>query len=158
MQHTAGGWLHAIESSGAGLLVRDAVWLYPAANVLHVLAALVFFAAVAVMDLRVLGLAGGDPVRPTLARFRRVAVAAFLAMLASGGVLFLAEATALGANPSFQVKLVLIALGLANVLWLEASLSRAAPGAVPGAARRAAMLSLVLWLGVAACGRFIAYV
>jgi hypothetical protein len=159
VEHQVAGLLAALEASAIGLTVRDAVMLYPLANVLHVVALMVFFAAVAVMDFRVLGLLGEGSVAATLGRFRKIAIAAFLVVAGTGGVMFVAEATGIALNPSFQVKLVLIAIGLLNVVWLEASLRRRpASVAVPISARAAASLSLVVWLSVAAAGRWIAYV
>lgn len=155
MEHQGAGWLAAIEQSGFGQYVRDAVLLYPLANVAHVLAVLVFFAAVAVMDFRLLGWLKGEPAHQVVARWRRVAIAAFALIVASGSVLFVPEATAVAQNSAFLVKLALIAIGLVNVLVV----TRAMRGGetVPAVARLGAAVSLLLWLMTAACGRFIAY-
>ncbi len=155
MEHGGPAFLVALEQSFAGQYVRDAVLLYPLANVAHVLAVLVFFAAVAVMDFSLLGLLPGEPARIT-ARFRRLAVAAFGVLAASGSILFLPEASAVAANPAFLAKLALIVLGLGNVALLGWAM-RGAGEAVPVLARASAMASLLVWLLVAACGRFIAY-
>ncbi len=155
MEHGGPAFLVALEQSFAGQYVRDAVLLYPLANVAHVLAVLVFFAAVAVMDFSLLGLLPGEPAR-IMARFRRLAVAAFGVLALSGSILFLPEASAVAANPAFLAKLALIVLGLGNVALLGWAM-RGAGEAVPGMARASAMASLLVWLLVAACGRFIAY-
>lgn len=158
MEHGAIGIFQLLERSGFGQLIRDAVYLYPVANVAHVLAALVFFASVAIMDLRVLGALRDDAAESVIARFRPVAIAAFVALLASGVVLFTPEASAIVRNPSFLIKLALIAIGLLNVLWLTSAMKRGYPGMTARAARVPAALSLVVWLGVAAAGRYIAYI
>ena len=155
MEHAGPAWLLALEQSFAGQYVRDAVLLYPLANVAHVLAVLVFFAAVAVMDFALLGLLPGAPAR-IMARFRRLAVAAFGVLVLTGSVLFLPEASAVAANPAFLVKLGLIFLGLANVRLLGWAMQGAGAD-VPVLARACAVVSLLVWLLVAACGRFIAY-
>jgi hypothetical protein len=147
-----------LERSGFGLLIRDAVLIYPIANVVHVLSALVFFASVAIMDLRVLGALRADAGEAVIARFRPVALGAFCALLASGVILFTPEASAIIKNPSFQIKLALIAIGALNVIWLERALKRGYPGMTARAARVPAALSLAVWLGVAAAGRYIAYI
>jgi hypothetical protein len=157
LEHSA-GLFHWIEQSAAGLFVRDATLIYPIANVLHVLAAMVFFAAVAVMDLRVLGLIGGESIAAVLARYRRVAILALALLVATGLFLFVPEAAALARNASFRIKVALILIGLANVLVLERAMRGAGEAAhVPRAAKVSAVASLILWLMVAACGRFIAY-
>lgn len=155
MEHDSAGWLAAIEQSGFGQYVRDAVLLYPLANVAHVLAVLVFFAVVAVMDFRLLGWLGGEPAHQVVVRWRRVAIAAFAVIAASGTVLFVPEAAAVAQNPAFLTKLTLIGIGLLNVVVV----TRAMRGSdtVPGIARVGAGLSLLLWLMTAAFGRFIAY-
>lgn len=158
MEHDGATIFHLLERSGFGMLIRDAVMIYPVANVVHVLAVLVFFAAVAVMDLRLLGWLGDETPEAVMRRFRPVAIGALLTLLASGIVLFTPEASAIIRNPSFQLKLALIALGLANVWWLGRAMRTAKPGTIPGGARFAASASLLLWLGTAAAGRYIAYI
>lgn len=158
MEHDGTTIFHVLERSGFGLLIRDAVMIYPIANVVHVLAVLVFFASVAVMDLRLLGWLRDETPEAVIRRFRPVAITAFAALLASGIILFTPEASAIIRNPSFQLKLALIALGLANVWWLGRAMRREEPGTVSGGARFAASASLLIWLGVAAAGRYIAYI
>ena len=51
-------WL-TLQESGYGGFIRNSVFFYPAANVLHVLGVISFFGLVATMDLALLG-AGGS--------------------------------------------------------------------------------------------------
>ncbi|MBV9964250.1 MAG: hypothetical protein JO008_01015, partial [Alphaproteobacteria bacterium] len=97
-----------------------------------------------------------------LAPARFAAIAAFIAMAASGFILFAAEASHLAVNPVFRLKLVLICAGLTNLAIYElcahrliAHLPAGAP--MPPRARAAGFLSLAIWIAVAACGRAIAY-
>jgi hypothetical protein len=154
--------LSALEGSAAAIAIRQSIWIYPAANVAHVMTLVVLAGAVAVMDLRLLGAFAPtrpvDVVRPA----RRVAILALVLMAASGLVLFTAEATHIAMNPVFQAKAALIALAIVNALIL---------GRIPGKAledmqpyesfaprvRAAAAVSLALWTTVAGLGRFIAY-
>ncbi len=149
-------FLAALQDSAYAAYARESVFLYPIANVTHVLAVLVFFAAVAAMDLRLLGVFGGTPARTVVARLRPVAFVALAVIAATGSTLFVTEAVATGRNPAFQLKLLAIALGLVNVGVNEWLLRRRGEGSAM--ARLSAALSLVLWLTVAACGRSIAYV
>ena len=65
----------ALEQSGFGAAIRQSTWLFPAANVGHVLALALFAGALAVMDVRLLGgLAATAPAR-LLARARNFALA-----------------------------------------------------------------------------------
>ena len=146
----------AIQDSAAGAYVRDSVYLYPAANVLHVLAVLAFFASVAAMDLRLLGAIRGEPAKAVIARLRPVSIGAALLILASGATLFVPEAVALARNGAFQLKMAAVAIGLINVAVNERAMRRQGEASLP--ARSTAALSLALWLAVAALGRLIAYV
>ena len=157
-----GGLLGAIEHSGFAAAARESVWIYPAANVGHILALTVFAASVAMIDARLLGAFGAITPRAFLRPVRYLAAGGFLAMLATGSVLFAAEATHVATNPVFQIKLTLIGLALLNAVLFElfsAAKVHALPagGGIPPLARLSAVLSLALWFCVAAAGRLIAY-
>jgi hypothetical protein len=161
MEHT-GGILSAIEHSWLGEVARTSVWLYPTANVGHILALTVFAASVAMMDARLLGAFRDIAPGPFLRTVRYVAMGAFTVMLLTGSVLFAAEATHVAANPVFQIKLVLISLALLNAVVFEFVASRHVRSlpervALPAFARVNAAISLGLWFSVAAAGRLIAY-
>ena len=73
-----------------------------------------------------------------------------------------AEASHLSLNPVFQLKAILFAAGLINVaiyeLWAKPAVEHLAPGAsMPIRAKVTGVLSLAIWVIVAACGRSIAY-
>jgi hypothetical protein len=152
----------ALEQSSFAAAVRQSLWLYPAANVGHVVALTFFAGAVAVMDVRLLGgLAATSPAL-LLARARSFAVAALAGMAVTGSVLFSAEASHIALNPAFQLKAALVAAGLINVaiyeFWAKRTVERLVPGAsMPARAKVAGVLSLGIWVAVAACGRSIAY-
>jgi hypothetical protein len=151
-----------LEGSGFGQMIRQSRWLYMAANVGHILSLTIFAGAVAVMDLRMVGAFAATAPGRLLRRTRLVAILAFLGLLVSGSVLFTAEASHVIMNRVFQLKLALILLGLINVALFEiftAPKIRDLPplAELPPAAKRAGILSLVLWLLIAACGRSIAY-
>jgi hypothetical protein len=80
----------------------------------------------------------------------------------SGLLMFSAHATEMIENPAFQLKLALILAAGVNAWAFHRTVFRNAaswpPGAAtPTAARAAAVASIVLWLGVIACGRLLAY-
>lgn len=162
MQEAAPAILVALEGSAVGLAIRQSVWAYPIANVLHILSLAGFAGAVSVMDMRLLGLMRAtvpiELVRPA----RLVAMLALLCLVSTGAVLFIAEASHVSLNPVFQIKAGLIALGILNALLLARRSGRdiaewPAFTPLPGRVRIAAGLSVVIWLAVAASGRMIAY-
>ena len=162
MNMEAPALLVALEGSPLGETIRQSIWLYPAANVAHVVGLALFAGSVAVMDLRILGAFAATTPANVVRPARYAAIAALVLMALSGSVLFTAEARHVSLNPVFQVKASLIALGIANALLVGPALARAladTPAFVPlpGRVRTAAMASIAIWLLVAASGRFIAY-
>lgn len=162
MEHLAdaGSLFHALERSAFAAQIRDATWIYPLANVTHVLGLAVFFALVAAMDLQVLGVLPGATAG-VVRRLRPFAVAGFVVMAASGLTLFAPEAHALSGNPAFRVKAAALLIAVTNMILFETlygrRLAASTPGAAPAGARVLAGVSLLAWLTVAACGRAAAY-
>lgn len=162
MDASAPALLLALEHSALGAAIRQSVWIYPLANVLHVMALTIFAGAVAVMDLRLLGAFPATEPAGVVRPARKVAVAALAVMASTGLVLFTAEASHISLNAVFLAKAALIALGLLNAIAVSRALDLALVGtpahaALPGRVRSAAALSLAIWLLVAGLGRAIAY-
>lgn len=154
--------LIALEQSALGMAIRQSVWIYPAANVLHILALTVLAASVAVMDLRLVGAFRETVPAAVIVPARRMAMLALTIMVLTGLVLFAAEASHVAMNPVFQVKMGLIALAVLNALIVQRTLPAVllktpAMTPLPLRFRLAAVVSLVLWFCVAAAGRLIAY-
>jgi hypothetical protein len=152
----------ALEQSDLGAAIRQSAWLFPVANVGHILALVMFAGALAVMDIRLLGGLSATSPAHVLMRARSIAIAAFVLLAATGFLLFTAEASHLILNPVFQIKLALIGLGLLNLAIFEFGVKRSvvdlSPGvAMPASAKTAGLMSLAIWIVVAACGRTIAY-
>lgn len=161
MEGPAGsGWLLWLEESALGDVLRQSLVLYPAANVAHVLGAVLLVGPILLFDLRVLGVGSRLPVA-ALARHALPWSAAGLAMqAASGFLLFTVEATSLAANPVLLAKLLLVVLGLANIAAFHLGPGRRldwTDGVAPPMARVFAALSLAIWLMVLVAGRLIAY-
>jgi len=154
--------LVALEQSGLGMAIRQSVWIYPAANVTHILALTMLAASVAVMDLRLLGAFRETVPAAVIVPARRIAVLALSLMVLTGLLLFTAEASHVIMNPVFQVKMGLIALAVLNALVVQRMLPAAlmktpAMTPLPPRFRVAAVISLALWFCIAAAGRLIAY-
>jgi hypothetical protein len=76
--------------------------------------------------------------------------------------MFMAHATEMLVNPAFQLKVALIAAAFLNAGIFHRWPFRAVGDwdtelQAPGPARLAGVLSLLLWTGVLACGRLLAY-
>jgi len=158
----APAFLLALEQSGIGQAIRQAAWIYPIANTGHILALMLFAAAVAVMDLRILGAFSATTPASVIVPARRASMLGLGLMLLTGLTLFVPDATRVGTHWVFQIKLALIALGIANALLIAGPALRGvaampADTPLPGRARVAAALSILIWLCVAGLGRLIAY-
>jgi hypothetical protein len=154
--------LIALEQSGLAAAIRQSAWAYPAANVGHILALTLFAGAVTVMDARLLGAFAAAPPASMVRPARRAAMLGLLLMLATGSVLFAAEASHVAMNPVFQIKVALISFGVLNAVLVARALDAAlddvpAFAPMPARVRLAALASLAIWISVAACGRLIAY-
>lgn len=162
MNAAAPDFLVALEASGLGAFIRQSIWVYPFANVAHVVAIALFAGAIAVMDVRMMGgMPGSDPAR-VVRGARCVAIAALIAVILSGAVLFTAEASHVALNVVFQIKMALVAFGLVHALFLGGRAVRALDGLgpqapMPGFARFAGALSMLTWLSVVGLGRYIVY-
>jgi hypothetical protein len=155
-------FLVALEQSGFASAIRQSVWAYPLANVGHIVALTLFAGSVVVMDLRLLGAFAATPPEAIVRPARAMAMVGLGLMALTGFMLFSAEASHVAMNRVFQIKAGLIALGIVNALVIAgpavSALGNAGPNAtLPARVRVAALLSLAIWITVAACGRLIAY-
>ena len=93
----------ALEESGFAASIRQSLWIYPAANIGHIVFLVFFAGALAVMDVRLLGGMSASAPGPLIGRARSFAMTALAGMAATGFLLFSADARqadegSLGAN------------------------------------------------------------
>jgi hypothetical protein len=146
----------ALEQSSLGAAARGSAWLYPLANLSHVLGAALLVGAIATFDIQVLRHAKNVGI---IARAVTPVAAFGLALqVASGTVLLAADAMPVVVNPAFQFKMAMFALGLINVAFFRWRFGGGLKAELPleGATGFAA-LSLASWLLALLAGRFIAY-
>ena len=150
---TLHGLLATYEASALGAAARGTIWVYPSANLLHVLGATLLFGGIAVFDIAVLR---GSAAVAAIGRAALPIAATGLALqVPTGLVLFAAEATTMAGNPAFLAKMAAMAIGIANLAlfhWRFAGMSLVRPGA-----RAQAGLSLAAWGVAVLAGRGIAY-
>lgn len=147
----------ALEGSALGMAARTSIWLYPVANITHVLGAALLVGASVTFDLAVLrrSLSAGRVLRAGIP----VAAVGLALQIVSGTVLFAAEAEPLVNNSAFLAKLVFIAVGLANIAAFHLLFPVRGWGeSPPDGVRLTAALSLGAWIGALLLGRAIAYV
>jgi len=162
VEHAVGapGWAIALQESGFAFVIRDSIWLYPAANLTHILGLALLVGSILILDLRLLGVGRWVAVDALARLTTPFSVLGICLMAVSGSLLFSADAAALSTNPTFQLKMAILAFALANAVLFRVLWQRRIAGwrdAVPGGARLQALLSGIGWLAVASCGRLIAY-
>jgi hypothetical protein len=141
-----------LEASALAVWARESpsIWAYPTILMLHTVGLGVIVGASAVVDVRMLGYAPRIALRSLAPLFRLIWLASALSA-ATGGILFIADATTKSTQPVFYVKLTLIALAL----WTTVGAKRAVVRDEPK--RWIALLSLLLWAGAITAGRLMAY-
>jgi uncharacterized protein DUF6644 len=155
--------LHWVETTPLAVFVSQSTYGFSAIDMFHVASVSVVFGMIAVLDLRLTGLAFTDFSVTDLSRqvlpwtWTAFAIAAL-----TGALMFSGQAVKYSVNFAFLVKIALMALAGLNVLAFHfityrgvAKWDRGVPA--PWAAKFAGALSLVIWVAVAAYGRFTAY-
>lgn len=152
-----------LEQTPIGASVRESVWLFPAVETAHLLGMALLVITVAAFDLRLLGLAARSVRLSELARrLFPWAWAAFLVQVVTGALLFSSEASRMVVNPAFQIKLVLIGLAGLHAATFRWIACRDMPSwevirPVPLRGKLAGLVSLALWVGIVAAGRWIGF-
>jgi hypothetical protein len=152
----------AIHAMPLAVALRSVPWLYPTVETLHIAAIGLLFGSIVIVDLRVLGFSKSMAVRQLARHALPWTMLAFLLAAVTGSLLFIAHAADLINNRLFLAKLCLISMAGVNAAMFHtgpyAGVADWDTGrSAPGLAKLSAMLSLGLWLGVIACGRWIAY-
>jgi hypothetical protein len=154
-------WAVALQDSSLGLGIRHSVWLYPLGNVLHVLGVALLVGSILALDFRFLGFGRRHvSVEGASKLLTPFAIAGILMLVPGGLIVFIADAGPLAANGILQLKLFLVAIGIANALMFRSQWGgRLAnwDANSTGAGRAQIVASIAIWLAVPTLGRLIAY-
>jgi hypothetical protein len=158
-----GSILQWLEATGLATRIRDSLYLFPLIESTHVFGLALVFGTIAVIDLRLLGVAS------THRSYQRMASdilkwtwAAFALTGATGALMFITNARVYYHNPFFRAKMLLLVLAGLNMLVFELTTGRSvqrwdtAPSP-PRAGKAAAVLSLAMWIAVIFMGRIIGF-
>lgn len=144
--------------------VRESLWLFPVIETVHLLGMAALVGTVTVFDLRLLGWAlRRQRVSELAKRLFPWCWAGFAVQVITGALLFSSEAVHVYANPAFRVKMVLILLAGVHALVFHWTVYRGVAtwdegDTLPLGARAAGLISILIWIGVVAAGRFIGFV
>jgi hypothetical protein len=143
----------ALQRSALGTAIQQSTWMFPTIETIHVFALAAVFGSIALVDLRLLGLASKD--RSVTAVTRELLPwtwGAFAVAAISGSLLFVSRAADYVHIWVFPAKFVFMALAAVNMLVFhlvtQKSIARWDTGRPILGARVAGGLSLVLWTAV----------
>jgi hypothetical protein len=149
----------SIQDVGVFTAVRESMYVYPVLLSIHLACIALFGGLILVTNLRLLGWVLTDISAEALIQsLRPWKQAGFVVMVTCGVLLGASKAEEYLTNPFFLTKMALLAgLGL-HGLYFAGRVYRRDEGLIsPSTARTAAVLSLILWVGVVSMGRWIAY-
>jgi uncharacterized membrane protein len=151
------------ENSGLADNIRENDVLFPLIESVHVVAICLVVGSILAVDLRLLGLASVHrSVSRVTAGILPLTWIAFAVAVGSGGLLFISNATKYLENGYFVAKLCLIGVAGLNMAIFHFVGAKDMPRwenqiRLPLQARLAGGLSVLLWISVVACGRWIGF-
>jgi uncharacterized membrane protein len=135
--------------------VRESPWAYPTLEAVHLVGLALVFGTLWLVELRLLGRLRAFDAAALARAALPWTLAGFALSVTSGLLLFASRADEFVANPAFLAKMGLILAAGVNAAVLH---TQGPLDPQRRSTRVQAALSLALWLGVIACGRWIAYV
>jgi uncharacterized membrane protein SirB2 len=149
-----------IDQTAMSQWIKEAAWVVPTVQTVHILAIAVVASSALMLDLRLIGVFWANrPLEAVKARFLPLIWWPLLLLLATGIIMIAAEPARSLKNPAFQLKMSLLIAALV-VTGLFQFLHRrdASPGDGPRAAAvTLAIVSIALWTSIIFAGRWIAY-
>jgi hypothetical protein len=139
--------------------ISTSAWAFAVIESIHLLALSVIGGAVLIVDLRLLGFGIRAQTLPELAREAQPwFIGSWLVMILTGGLLFVSEPQKLYYSTPFAVKMTCLLLGTIFALTVRRRVALAGEDRVsPLVMKLVAIVSLGLWFGVGAGGRWIGF-
>lgn len=143
--------------------IRESAWGFPAIESVHVIALALVVGSIAIVDLRLVGLASTGRIYGDLAaEVLPWTWGAFTVAALSGTLMFISQPIAYLRNVAFCMKILLLLMAGTNMLVFQLILGRriirqGRTTDVPLAGKIAGTLSLVLWVAIVFFGRRIGF-
>lgn len=149
-----------LSNTPMSLKIQTVLWIIPAVQTVHILCVTIVMTSMAMLDLRLVGVAGRQqPVSRMVNRFVPWVWWTLPILLASGSLLIIGEPSRELLNPYFRAKMLMLLFVIAITLvvqllnrsdstfWQSRKLLAGCAG----------IISLLLWVGIVTAGRWIAY-
>jgi uncharacterized membrane protein len=155
--------LQVVENTKIATAIREGAVLFPWIECVHVLAITLVIGSIAVVDLRLVGLTSRDRgVAEVTTAVLPITWIAFVCAVITGVLMFSSNAASYGSNVYFRIKMALIVLAGINMGVYHLAVSRGLErwrtvDSTPIRARIVGAVSLCLWLGIVAAGRWIGF-
>ena len=155
--------LHQLKDTAFATAIRENASLFPWLEAIHVLGVTLVIGTVGIIELRLIGLASlNRPVSRVLRDVLPITWSAFAVSVVSGFLLFASNAPTYAYNTFFVAKAALLFLVGLNAFgfhtFVERSIARWDSAArTPIPARLSGIFSLVMWLGIVICGRWVGF-
>jgi hypothetical protein len=158
--------LRSIEALPLSAAVRGELpgseWLFPIIETLHVMALTVVVGSIAMMDLRLLGIASrNSPVSRLSNEVLPWTWSAWCVAAVFGTLMFMSKAHTYAANLQFQLKFACMGLAALNMLVFHLGAFRRVEhwdlDDPPRSAKLAGAISLLLWISVVFFGRWVGF-
>jgi len=152
-----------LEGRGWATGLHQSLWLFPTIETIHLFGIVLLVGSTSVLDLRLLGLImKRESVSRAAGRLLPWAWVGLAVQVTTGFVLFASEATRCWQNNAFRLKIVMLALAGLNALIFHVTVYRRVgswdeAAVTPAGAKLAGLFSIVLWFGIVAAGRWIAF-
>jgi hypothetical protein len=153
-----------LEQTKVGTVTRESTWLFPIIETVHIFGIVILVGATSILDMRLMGWTLREKSVSKMAwQFLPWAWVGFLIQVITGGLLLASEATKMYDNFGFQIKMALIVVAGINAFVFHAIAYQSVgkwdnDPVAPLSARAAGLFSILLWFGIVAAGRWIAYV
>src|SRR5436190_5598797 len=147
------------EKTPVGDAIRKSLWLFPVIETFHLLGLAVIGGAVLMVDLRLFGLGlRGQPVARVAKDAEPWLIGSLAVMLPTGFLLFLSESIKCYYSDAFWVKMTSLLLAIVFTFTVRRKVAMADETRVrPFLRKLVAVVSLLLWSGVGAGGRWIGF-
>jgi hypothetical protein len=156
-------WFEWLANTPLSVSIRESLWGYPIIETVHVLGLCLFLGFTMMLDLRLLGVSmKRTPASEVCGKLEPWMVFGFAIMIVSGALLFYGDPAKFYGSIFMRMKFAMLILAGLNVLIFKRGTYKKVKDwdtldKTPSGAKVAAALSLVLWFGIVAAGRAIAY-